>query len=77
MALPGQQRLSTDNPIPWLLYTPSEAAEALGISLSSLYVLISQEAIDSVRIAGSRRLTVAALSAFIEALSGENSVVGR
>lgn len=69
----------TTNPssIPRLLYTPKEAAQALGISRSSLYVLLSQGAIDSVRIGGSRRITATALNAFIETLTSEISAIDR
>lgn len=69
----------TTNPssIPRLLYTPKEAPQALGISRSSLYVLLSQGAIDSVRIGGSRRITATALNAFIEALTTEVNAIDR
>ena len=56
-----------------LLYTPVEAAAALGISRSSLYVLLSREAIASVRIGGSRRIPVAALDEFVESLQPPSS----
>ena len=68
---------TTTSQIPRLLYTPREAARALGISRSSLYVLLSQGAIDSVRIGGSRRITAAALSAFIDTLTNEISGIDR
>jgi excisionase family DNA binding protein len=63
--------------IPRLLYTPKEAAQALGISRSSLYVLLSQGAIDSVRIGGSRRITATALNTFIETLTKEINAIDR
>jgi excisionase family DNA binding protein len=65
----------TDNaPITKLLYTPNEAAEALGIGRSSLSVLLAQGAIRSIRIGGSRRIPAGALTAFITALADESTV---
>jgi excisionase family DNA binding protein len=39
-----------------LLYTPNEAAQALGVSRSTLYVLLSSGALPSVRIGTCRRI---------------------
>jgi excisionase family DNA binding protein len=52
-----------------LLYTPLEAATALGISRSTLYVLLASGEIPSVRIGASRRIHSAALDAYIDSLS--------
>ncbi len=60
---------TTAAPIPKLLYTPREAAQALGLSRSSVYVLLSSGALGSVRIGGSRRITAGALEAFVAALT--------
>jgi excisionase family DNA binding protein len=61
--------MTTDvTPISRLLYTPCEAAHALGISRSSLYVLLSRGTVHSVRIGGSRRIPATALTAFIDSL---------
>jgi excisionase family DNA binding protein len=54
-----------------LLLTVSEAAESLGISRSKLYQLISAGIIRSVRIDGSRRVPVDALTAYINQLMKE------
>ncbi len=54
-----------------LLYTPLEAAHALGISRSSLYVLLSRGALKSVRMGGSRRVPADALTTFIATLHDE------
>lgn len=54
-----------------LLLTVSEAAESLGISRSKLYQLISAGIIRSVRIDGSRRVPVDALTAYINQLMEE------
>ena len=56
-------------PITKLLYTPNEAAKALGIGRSSLYVLLAQGAIHSIRIGSSRRIPADALTRFIEMLA--------
>ncbi len=53
-----------------LLYTPVEAAHALGISRSSLYVLLAHGDIASVRIGASRRIPATALTAYIDNLGG-------
>lgn len=57
-----------------LLYTPTEAAAALGIGRSSLYVLLAQGAIASVRIGGSRRIPVTALDDFVAGLLDDTAV---
>lgn len=54
-----------------LLLTVPEAAEALGISRSKLYQLISAGTIRSVRIDGSRRVPVSALTTYINQLMKE------
>ena len=54
-----------------LLLTVPEAAEALGISRSKLYQLISAGLIRSIRIDGSRRVPVDALTAYINQLMKE------
>lgn len=48
-----------------LLLTVPEAAEALGLSRSKLYELITRRAVRSVRIDGSRRVPVEALEAYV------------
>ncbi len=54
-----------------LLLTVPEAAAALGISRSKLYQLISAGTIRSVRIDGSRRVPVDALTTYINQLMEE------
>lgn len=51
-----------------LLYTPVEAAAALGISRSTLYILLADDHIVSVRIGSSRRIPAAALAAYVDGL---------
>ena len=53
-----------------LLYTPTEAAVALGISRSKMYELLRTERIKSVHIDASRRIPSAELERFVEASAG-------
>jgi excisionase family DNA binding protein len=50
------------------LYTASEACSYLNISRSSLYVLMREKRIHSVRIGRSRRIPLDELNRFIESL---------
>jgi len=52
-----------------LLYTPNEAAQALGVSRSTLYVLLSSGALPSVRIGTCRRIPIAGLRGYVAALA--------
>ncbi|WP_219501246.1 helix-turn-helix domain-containing protein [Nonomuraea ceibae] len=54
-----------------LLLTVPEAAEALAISRSKLYELITTGAIASLRIDGSRRIPVTALTDYIARLTAK------
>ena len=58
---------------PRLLMTVPEAAEALAISRSKLYELITSGAITSVRIDGSRRIPLTALEDYISRLLAERT----
>lgn len=51
-----------------LLYTPTEAAQALGMSRTGFYRLIRLGEVESCKIGGLRRIPVAALERFVEAL---------
>jgi excisionase family DNA binding protein len=53
-----------------LLLTPREAATVLGIGRSKLYELLRTGTIASVRIGASRRISTAALAAYVNGLSG-------
>ena len=57
--------------MPKLLLTVPEAAEALAISRSKLYELLTSGALRSVRIDGSRRIPLNALNDYIDALMEE------
>jgi excisionase family DNA binding protein len=59
--------------VPRLLMTVLEAAEALAISRSKLYELITSGAITSVRIDGSRRIPLTALEDYISRLLAERT----
>ncbi|KJE21497.1 DNA-binding protein, excisionase family [Frankia torreyi] len=54
-----------------LLLTPTEAAELLGVSRSTIYELMNSGDIESVRIGRSRRIPSAALVTFVARLRGE------
>lgn len=55
-----------------MLLTPEEAAEVLRVSRSTIYDLMRSERLQSVKIGGSRRVPVAAVTLFVEALCGED-----
>jgi excisionase family DNA binding protein len=57
--------------VPRLLLTVPEAAKALAISRSKLYELLASGAVRSVRIDGSRRIPLNALTDYINALMEE------
>jgi excisionase family DNA binding protein len=54
---------------PKLLLTPEEAARALGIGRTKLYELLATAKLPSVRIGGSRRVSVGALTEFVRCLT--------
>jgi excisionase family DNA binding protein len=54
-----------------LLLTVPEAAEALAISRSKLYELLAAGAVDSIRIDGSRRISLSALEEYVSRLLAE------
>lgn len=56
-----------------LLLRPTEAADAMGVSRSKAYVLISSGAIPSIRIGGSVRVPIDALKAWIAAQTQEQA----
>jgi excisionase family DNA binding protein len=51
-----------------LLYTPQEAACALGIGRSKLYELLQAGELESVHIGACRRVSVDALTSYVERL---------
>ena len=58
-------------PVPRLLLTVEQVAEALAIGRTAVYELISSQRLGSVRIGGSRRIPIPALQRFVAQLSGE------
>jgi excisionase family DNA binding protein len=58
-----------------LLYTPVEAAHALGMSRSTIYLLMANGDVPSVRIGASRRIPAEGLRRYVARLAaGFNSV---
>ena len=55
--------------LPRILLTPEEAAQALGIGRTKLYELLATAKLPSVRIGGSRRVSVDALTEFVRCLT--------
>ncbi|MCM3884804.1 helix-turn-helix domain-containing protein [Frankia sp. R82] len=53
-----------------LLLTPTEAADLLGVSRSTVYELLNSGDIESVHIGRARRIPSAALLAFVNRLRG-------
>jgi excisionase family DNA binding protein len=60
-----------------LLLRPNEAADAMGVSRSKAYALISSGAIPSIRIGGSVRVPVDALRTWIEVQLRERAAAAR
>jgi excisionase family DNA binding protein len=59
-----------------LLYTPVEAAKTLGISRSTLYLLLASGKLDSVKVGTLRRITQSALQEFVVRLATETVTLG-
>lgn len=60
-----------------LLYTPNEAAEAVGVSRARMYELIAAKTIPSIKIGSSLRVPVEALRAWVQQqLAAENEQRG-
>jgi excisionase family DNA binding protein len=57
-----------------LLYTPVEAAHALGVGRSTIYVLMANGDVPSVRIGSSRRIPADGLRRYIASLSATGRV---
>ncbi len=51
-----------------LVYSPAEAAEQLGICRATLYKLLTDGTIPSVKIGRSRRIRAEALTAYLDSL---------
>jgi excisionase family DNA binding protein len=59
-----------------LLYTPVEAAHALGVGRSTIYVLVANGDVPSVRIGSSRRIPTEDLRRYIVSLSTTGRAAG-
>jgi excisionase family DNA binding protein len=64
--------VNKNDPVDKILYTPTEAAQALGISRSTIYVLLASGEIPSVRIGSCRRVPVDGLRRYVAALAKRN-----
>ena len=51
-----------------LLYSVGDAAQALGVSRSTVYALVADGSLPSVRVRSARRITRSALEAFVAGL---------
>lgn len=67
-SLAASERARHQVPAPKLL-TVRQAASTLGMSQSTVHLLIREQKLDSVKIAGARRISVESIDAFIEGLS--------
>jgi excisionase family DNA binding protein len=63
-------------PAPKIALTPEEAAEALGISRSQMYLLIARDDVASITIGRLRRVPVTALYEFIARRLAEVRKIG-
>jgi excisionase family DNA binding protein len=60
-----------------VLYTPIEAAQALGMSRSTIYVLMANGDVPSVRIGASRRIPAEGLRRYVARLAAGSADEGR
>lgn len=60
-------------PVDKLLYTPVEAAHALGVSRSTVYELIATGVLPSVQIGSCRRVPVDGLRSYVRTLAAKAS----
>ena len=65
---------SSQDLIPRALLRPAEAAQALGLSLSTAYELMASGALASVKVGWSRRVPQQAIQQFVESLLEEQGV---
>jgi|GEM_PF-1315254 len=63
-------------PVDRMLYTPTEAAQALSISRSTIYVLMASGDVPSVRIGSSRRIPVDGLRRYVNGAGRQRHSVG-
>jgi excisionase family DNA binding protein len=59
-----------------VLLTPTEAAKVLGMSRTNLYRLLGSGEVESLKIGGLRRIPVAALDEYVEALRAAHRSCG-
>jgi excisionase family DNA binding protein len=66
-----EQLLSNPELVDKMLYTPTEAAQVLSISRSTIYLLMARGDVPSVRIGSSRRIPVDGLRRYVTALTAK------
>ncbi len=77
---PGHEGAGADERVvvsPRLLYTPKQAAGALGIGRSKLYELLRDGELESIHIGSSRRIPAGALDEFIDRRRAAAQALGR
>jgi excisionase family DNA binding protein len=67
--------VNNNDPVDKILYTPTEAAQALGISRSTIYVLLASGEIPSVRIGSCRRVPVDGLRRYVARLAKKDGAL--
>ena len=65
--------MTETDPIEKILYTPTEAAKALGISRSMVYVLMASGDVPSVRIGSCRHVPVDGLRRYVAKLAKKDA----
>ncbi len=67
--------MTDTEPVEKFLYTPAEAAMALGVSTSTIYVLMAGGDVPSVRIGSCRRVPVDGLRRYVASLARKEAAV--
>jgi excisionase family DNA binding protein len=66
--------VTTPEPVDKLLYTPRQAAEALGVSRSTLYALMAAGDVPSVHIGACRRVPAEGLRRYVARLATRSTI---
>jgi excisionase family DNA binding protein len=73
--VPGTARMDrSEEYMEKLLFSPEEAAQALGVRRSRVYYLMRTRQLLSVRIGKSRRVPVAAVHAYVERMTEQDAL---
>lgn len=76
-AQPPGPRLKAQGPLPKLLFTVEEAAAVLGVGRTTVFGLLRDGRLGSVRIGASRRISMASLEAYVAQLMATDACPGR